>query len=152
MAGSLNKATVIGNIGQDPEIKTLQNGGKSESWKDRATGEKKEKTEWHRVVVFTEGLVKVIESYVKKGTKIYLEGQLQTRKWVDDSGIDKYTTEIVLQGFTPKLIIMDSRAGSGERRNDGGSRFDHGAESSKMNAKKSVSDVMTNDTDDEIPF
>lgn len=121
MANSLNKVVLIGNLGRDPEFRST-NGGKeiatftmatSDSWKDRLTGEKKEKTEWHRVVVFNEGLVKVIKNYLKKGNKIYLEGSLQTRKWVDNSGQEKYSTEIVLQNFNANLILLDSKS-SGE--------------------------------------
>ena len=116
MAGSLNKVTLIGNLGKDPDIRKTSDGREianfsiatSESWKDKNTGEKKEKTEWHRVVVFKEGLVNVIKSYVKKGSKLYIEGQLQTRKWVDSSGNEKYSTEIVLQGFNTALILLDN--------------------------------------------
>ena len=116
MSRSLNKVTLIGNLGKNPEIKSFSDGKEianfsiatSESWKDKNTGEKKEKTEWHRVVVFKEGLVNVIKSYVKKGSKLYIEGQLQTRKWVDSSGNEKYSTEIVLQGFNTALILLDN--------------------------------------------
>ena len=121
MASSLNKVVLIGNLGRDPEFRSTNNGKEiatftmatSDSWKDRLTGEKKEKTEWHRVVVFNEGLVKVIKNYLKKGNKIYLEGILQTRKWVDTSGQDKYSTEIILQNFNANLILLDSKS-SGE--------------------------------------
>lgn len=113
----LNKVTLIGNLGADPEIKATQDGREfanlsiatSESWKDKQTGEKKEKTEWHRVAVFNEGLVKVIKNYLKKGSKVYLEGQLQTRKWQDQSGQDRYSTEVVLQGFSSTLIMLDGK-------------------------------------------
>ena len=122
MAGSVNKVILIGNLGQDPEIRTFQSGGRvanltiatSESWKDKATGERKEKTEWHRVAIFNEGLVKITESYLKKGSKVYLEGQLETRKWQDQSGQDRYTTEVVLRPFRGELTMLDSR------NNDGG--------------------------------
>jgi single-strand DNA-binding protein len=117
MAGSLNKVMLIGNLGKDPEIRRTQDGrpianfsiATSETWKDKATGDKKEKTEWHRVVVFNEALCKVVEQYVKKGSKVYIEGTLQTRKWTDQAGIEKYSTEIVLQGFNGTLTMLDSR-------------------------------------------
>ncbi len=115
MAG-LNKVILIGNLGKDPEIRTTKDGNEianfsiatSESWKDKVTGERKEKTEWHKIVVFKEGLVGVIKSYLKKGGKVYIEGQLQTRKWNDDKGIEKYVTEVVLQGFDCNLILLDN--------------------------------------------
>lgn len=119
MAGSVNKVILIGNVGADPEIRRTQEGraianlriATSESWRDRNTGERKEKTEWHTVVVFTEGLVKVIEQYVKKGAKLYLEGALQTRKWADQQGNDRYSTEVVLQGFNAVLTMLDGPQG-----------------------------------------
>ncbi len=121
MAGSLNRATIIGNLGNDPEIRNLPNGGKvanlsvatSESWKDKQTGEKKESTEWHRVSVFSEGLVRVVEQYLKKGMTVLIEGQIKTRKWKDQSGADKYSTEIVLQGFDAKLLMLGGKGGGG---------------------------------------
>jgi single-strand DNA-binding protein len=127
MAGSVNKVILVGNLGADPEIRNLPSGGKvvnlsvatSENWKDKNTGERREKTEWHRVVIFSEGLARVAESYLKKGSKVYLEGQLQTRKWQDQSGADKYSTEIVLQGFNSNLTLLDGR-GDGEGAGDGG--------------------------------
>ncbi|MDR1365184.1 MAG: single-stranded DNA-binding protein [Holosporales bacterium] len=117
MAGSLNKVTLIGNLGKDPDIRFMPDGAKvasfsvatSEVWKDKATGERKDKTEWHRVVVFNDRLAEIIERYVKKGTKIYIEGQLQTRKWTDQAGIDKYTTEVVIGKFRGELVILDSK-------------------------------------------
>lgn len=117
MAGSINKVMLIGNLGKDPEIRTTTDGREiasfslatSESWKDKATGERKDKTEWHRIVVFKEGVVGIVKSYVKKGTKLYIEGQLQTRKWVDSAGQEKYTTEVVLQGFNSNLILLDNK-------------------------------------------
>lgn len=120
MAQSLNKVTLIGNLGKDPEVRTTSDGkdivtfslATSESWKDKATGEKREKTEWHRVVIFNEGLVGVVKNYVKKGTKLFIEGSLQTRKWQDASGVEKYTTEIVLQNYNSNLILLDSRGQS----------------------------------------
>ena len=119
MAGSVNKVILVGNLGRDPESRTFQNGGKvvnlriatSESWKDRNTGERKEKTEWHSVAIFNEGLANVAERYLRKGSKVYIEGQLQTRKWQDQSGNDRYSTEIVLQGFNSVLTMLDSPGG-----------------------------------------
>lgn len=121
MAGSVNKVILIGNLGRDPEVRSFQNGGKvcnlriatSETWKDRNTGERREKTEWHSVAIFQEGLVRIAEQYLKKGSKVYIEGQLQTRKWQDQSGQDKYSTEVVLQGFGGTLTMLDGRDGGG---------------------------------------
>jgi single-strand DNA-binding protein len=120
MSGSVNKVILVGNVGQDPEVRNLPNGGKvvtlsvatSESWRDKNSGERKERTEWHRVVIFSDGLAKVAEQYVRKGSKLYLEGSLQTRKWQDQSGADRYSTEVVLQGFNASLQLLD---GAGER-------------------------------------
>jgi single-strand DNA-binding protein len=131
MAGSVNKVILIGNVGADPEIRRTQDGrpianlriATSETWRDRNSGERKEKTEWHTVVVFNEGLCKVIEQYVKKGAKLYIEGALQTRKWQDQSGNDRYSTEIVLQGFNSTLTMLDGRGeGGGDRGGYGGGR------------------------------
>ena len=121
MAGSVNKVILIGNLGRDPEVRSFQNGGKvcnlriatSETWKDRNTGERRERTEWHSVAIFNEGLVRVAEQYLKKGSKVYIEGQLQTRKWQDQSGADRYSTEVVLQGFGSTLTMLDGRDGGG---------------------------------------
>ncbi|WP_204114279.1 single-stranded DNA-binding protein [Shimia biformata] len=121
MAGSVNKVILVGNLGRDPEVRSFQNGGKvcnlriatSETWKDRNTGERREKTEWHSVAIFSEGLVRVCEQYLRKGSKVYIEGQLQTRKWQDQSGQDRYSTEVVLQGFNGTLIMLDGRSGDG---------------------------------------
>ncbi len=148
MAGSLNKVTLIGNLGKDPEIRTTNDGRElanfslatSESWKDKVTGEKKDKTEWHRVVVFNEGLVRVIKSYVKKGSKLYIEGQLQTRKWVDNENQERYTTEIVLQNYNSSLILLDTKG-------------ETSAESyAEGNPKQSHVNFDNSDLDDEIPF
>lgn len=119
MAGSVNKVTLLGNLGGDPEVRTFQNGGKvcnlriatSESWKDRNTGERREKTEWHSVAIMSEGLVRVAEQYLKKGSKVYLEGELRTRKWQDQSGQDRYSTEVVLNGYGAKLVMLDGNQG-----------------------------------------
>ena len=148
MAGSLNKVTLIGNLGKDPEIRTTNDGRElanfslatSESWKDKVTGEKKDKTEWHRIVVFNEGLVRVIKSYVKKGSKLYIEGQLQTRKWVDNENQERYTTEIVLQNYNSSLILLDTKG-------------ETSAESyAEGNPKQSHVNFDNSDLDDEIPF
>ncbi|MCA0872065.1 single-stranded DNA-binding protein [Seohaeicola saemankumensis] len=129
MAGSVNKVILIGNLGRDPEVRTFQNGGKvcnlriatSETWKDRNTGERRERTEWHSVAIFNEGLVRVCEQYLRKGSKVYVEGQLQTRKWQDQSGQDRYSTEVVLQGFGSTLTMLDGRGeGGGSQGGYGG--------------------------------
>jgi single-strand DNA-binding protein len=136
MAGSVNKVIIIGNLGRDPEVRTFQNGGKvcnlriatSENWKDKSTGERREKTEWHSVAIFNEGLVRVAEQYLRKGSKVYIEGQLQTRKWQDQSGADRYSTEIVLQGFNGTLTMLDGRDG-GSGGGGGGGGGDYGGDS-----------------------
>lgn len=128
MAGSVNKVILIGNLGRDPEVRSFQNGGKvcnlriatSETWKDRNTGERREKTEWHSVAIFQEGLVRVAEQYLRKGSKVYIEGQLQTRKWQDQNGQDRYSTEVVLQGFGGTLVMLDGRSGGGDGGGYGG--------------------------------
>ena len=127
MAGSVNKVILVGNLGRDPESRSFQNGGKvvnlriatSETWKDRNSGERKEKTEWHSVAIFSEGLANVAEKYLRKGSKVYLEGALQTRKWQGQDGQDKYSTEIVLQGFNAVLVLLDKRDGEGGGRSGG---------------------------------
>jgi single-strand DNA-binding protein len=129
MAGSVNKVILVGNLGRDPEVRTFQNGGKvcnlriatSETWKDKQSGERKERTEWHSVAIFNEALAGVAERYLKKGSKVYIEGKLQTRKWQDQSGADRYTTEVVLQGFDGNLTMLDSPSGSGGGAGGGGS-------------------------------
>ena len=162
MAGSLNKVTLIGNLGNDPEIRSMNNGGKvatlsvatTESWKDKNSGEKREKTEWHRVVIFGDGLVRVAENYLKKGSKIYIEGSLQTRKWQDRDGNDKYTTEVVLQGFGGTLIMLDSRgsggSGGGGYNQDPGYGQGGGGGSRSASAQEGPSEKF--DMDDDIPF
>ena len=142
MAGSVNKVILVGNVGKDPEIRRTQDGrpianlslATSESWRDKATGEKKEKTEWHRVVIFSEPLCKVVEQYVKKGAKLYIEGQLQTRKWTDKDGAEKYSTEVVLQGFSGSLTMLDGAGGgrgasSGMGMQESGGDYDSGGSS-----------------------
>ncbi|MEE9347185.1 MAG: single-stranded DNA-binding protein, partial [Robiginitomaculum sp.] len=128
MAGSVNKVILIGNVGKDPEVRSFNNGGKvcnftlatSESWKDKQTGERREKTDWHNIAVFNEGLVGIIERYVKKGSKVYVEGALKTRKWQDRDGKDRWTTEVVLQGFNGSLTLLDSRNQGGGSGGGGG--------------------------------
>jgi single-strand DNA-binding protein len=135
MAGSLNKVMLIGNLGADPEIRSFPNGGKvanlriatTETWKDRNTGERQERTEWHTVAIFSEGLVGVVERFLKKGSKVYVEGQLQTRKWQDQSGNDRYSTEVVIRGMNGTLTMLDGARGSGS---GGGGNWDQGGGSS----------------------
>ena len=152
MAGSLNKVLLIGRLGSDPEIKQMVNGknvarfslATSNTWKDKNTGEKKEKTEWHRVVVFNEGLVNVVQQYLKKGAQVYIEGQLSTRKWKDEqSGQDKYSTEIIIQGYNSSLTML----GGGGR----GIQNDNSSETISKNSDE-ASQIEQNDLDDEIPF
>ena len=154
MAGSLNKVLLIGRLGADPEIKQMINGksvarislATSQSWKDKNTGEKKEKTEWHRIVVFNEGLVNVVQQYLKKGAQVYIEGQLSTRKWKDEkSGQDKYSTEVVIQGYNSSLTMLGGGGGRGSSAND----------RSSQQISKNLDDgsqTPQNDLDDEIPF
>src|SRR5689334_17074336 len=135
MAGSVNKVILVGNLGKDPEIRRTQDGrpianlsvATSESWRDKNTGERKEKTEWHRVVIFNEGLCKIAEQYLKKGSKVYLEGQLQTRKWTDKDNIERYSTEVVLQGFNSSLTMLDGRSGGGGGMGAGDDNQDYSA-------------------------
>ena len=174
MAGSVNKVIIVGNLGADPEVKSFQNGGKvcnlriatSESWKDKNTGEKKEKTEWHTVAIFSEGLVGVAERFLRKGSKVYIEGKLQTRKWQDQSGNDRYSTEIVLQGLGSVLTMLDGAKQDGGQRssgNDGwgGSHsnqdgFGSGGGSSSGGSGASggggSNSSFADDLDDEVPF
>ena len=166
MAGSVNKVILIGNLGKDPEIRRTQDGrpianlsiATSETWRDKNTGERKEKTEWHRVVVFNEGLCKVVEQYLKKGAKVYIEGALQTRKWTDQQGAEKYSTEVVLQGFNSTLTMLDGRGGGG-----GGGSFgdepggDFGSSGPVSSAPRRPVAAgggggRNNDMDDDIPF
>jgi len=175
MAGSVNKVILVGNLGRDPEVRTFQNGGKvcnfsiatSENWKDKNTGERREKTEWHRIAVFNEGLVRVCEQYLRKGSKVYIEGQLQTRKWQDQSGQDKYSTEVVLQGFNGTLVMLDGRSGGGGGGGDygGGQQGGYGGERNDQNysgggggggagggGAGGSGPAPAGDLDDEIPF
>jgi len=167
MAGSVNKVILIGNLGKDPEIRSLNDGTKvanlriatSESWKDRQSGERKERTEWHQVVIFNENLVRVAESYLRKGSKVYLEGALQTRKWTDQSGAEKYSTEIVLQRYRGELTMLDGRGGGGgsdDYGSDDGGDYRAPARSSgggNFNSGASAGGGRFNDAlDDDIPF
>ncbi|HEV7600416.1 MAG TPA: single-stranded DNA-binding protein [Bradyrhizobium sp.] len=165
MAGSVNKVILVGNLGKDPEVRRMQNGNPvvnlsvatSENWRDKATGERKEKTEWHRVVIFSEGLAKVAEQYLKKGAKVYIEGQLQTRKWTDQSGVEKYSTEVVLQGFNSNLTMLDGRAGGGGGNfgsDDSGGDFGSGGPSggAPRRAVAAGTGARNSDMDDDIPF
>jgi single-strand DNA-binding protein len=150
MAGSVNKVILVGNLGKDPEVRRMTSGdpvvnlsvATSESWRDKASGEKKEKTEWHRVVIFNKNLADVAEKYLRKGAKVYLEGQLQTRKWTDKDGQDKYSTEVVLQNFNGTLVMLDGRSGGGEGGYAGGGR----------GAGETPASFQRGDMDDEIPF
>lgn len=134
MAGSVNKVILVGNLGRDPEVRTFQNGGKvcnlriatSETWKDRNTGERREKTEWHSVAIFSEPLARIAEQYLRKGSKVYLEGQLETRKWQDQSGQDRYSTEVVLRPYRSEMTLLDSRGGGGGGGGDGGGGYGGG--------------------------
>jgi len=158
MAGSVNKVILIGNLGRDPEIRSTNDGTRvanlsvatSESWRDKATGERKERTEWHRVVVFNDRLVEIIEKYLKKGSKVYLEGALQTRKWTDQSGQEKYTTEVVLQKYRGELTMLDGArsAGGGE----GSFAADEPATAPAAAGRGRTKAPASSDLDDEIPF
>ncbi len=170
MAGSVNKVILVGNLGADPEIRSLNSGDRvanlriatSETWRDKSSGERKEKTEWHRVVIFNDNLVKVAEQYLKKGSKVYIEGSIQTRKWSDQSGQEKYSTEIVLQKFRGELTMLDGR-GDGERDSGGGGDYGggYGGGSSgggggfgggQRNQSSGPRENFSADLDDEIPF
>ncbi|MBO9477677.1 single-stranded DNA-binding protein [Shimia sp. R11_0] len=174
MAGSVNKVILIGNLGRDPEVRSFQNGGKvcnlriatSETWKDRNTGERRERTEWHSVAIFQEGLVRIAEQYLRKGSKVYVEGKLQTRKWQDQSGQDRYSTEVVLQGFDGVLTMLDGRSG-GEGGGGGGfggggggydqgsgygGGYDQGGGGGGFGGGNQGGGAPSRDMDDEIPF
>ncbi len=160
MAGSVNKVILIGNLGNDPEIRSMQSGNRvanlsiatGESWKDKATGERREKTEWHRVVVFNEGLITIIERYLKKGSKVYLEGQLETRSWEQD-GVKKYTTEVVLKNFNGVLTMLDSKGGdSGYSAPSGGSNFNAPQQPMAATGTDAGIAPSMDGLDDDIPF
>ena len=158
MAGSVNKVILIGNLGKDPEVRRLNNGdpvvnlsvATSESWRDKQSGERKEKTEWHRVVIFNENLAKVAEQYLRKGSKVYLEGQLQTRKWTDQAGVEKYSTEVVLQKFRGELTMLDGKGEGGGSRSYDDSGFTPNAGAKRTG--EGPRENFTQDLDDEIPF
>ncbi len=163
MAGSVNKVIIIGNLGRDPEVRTFQNGGKvcnlriatSETWRDKATGERREKTEWHSVAIFQEGLVRVAEQYLRKGSTVYIEGKLQTRKWQDQSGNDRYSTEVVLQGFDGKLVMLGGRGdGGGQGGGDyGGGQGGYGGDQGGgFGGGGQGGGGGAGNLDDEIPF
>ena len=162
MAGSVNKVILIGNLGADPEIRRTQDGrpvanlrvATSESWRDKNTGERREKTEWHRVVIFNEGLCRIVEQYLKKGSKVYLEGALQTRKWQDKEGQDRYSTEVVLQGFNSSLTMLDGRDGGGGASADSSdSDFGSSGPTATRERKPAMAGAgKGGDMDDEIPF
>ena len=171
MAGSVNKVIIVGNLGRDPEVRSFQNGGKvvnlniatSETWRDKASGERKERTEWHRVSILNEPLAKIAEQYLKKGSKVYIEGQLETRKWTDQSGAEKYTTEVVLRPYRGELTLLDGReGGSGggtgggyEERggyDDAGAGYARGGASGGAVGGGGMSGGGRSDMDDEIPF
>ncbi|MGA2042754.1 MAG: single-stranded DNA-binding protein [Roseiarcus sp.] len=167
MSGSVNKVILVGNLGRDPEVRRLNSGDQvvnftlatSENWRDKTTGERREKTEWHRVVIFNEGIGKIVEQYCKKGSKVYVEGQLQTRKWTDQSGAEKYTTEIVLQRFRGELTLLDSRAGASSGENfSGGEERAPSAPSFGRSSPVDRQPALASggggggDIDDDIPF
>jgi len=168
MAGSVNKVILVGNLGKDPEARTFANGGKvvsfslatSENWKDRASGERKEKTEWHNISIFSEGLAGIAEKFLRKGSKVYLEGQLETRKWQDQSGNDRYTTDVVLRNFNSSMVLLDARGeggGGGSRSYDdsageggfGGSGYGGGGSKPQSRPQPAAFD---SDLDDDVPF
>ena len=170
MAGSVNKVILVGNLGKDPESRSFANGGKvvsfsvatSENWKDKSSGDRKEKTEWHNVSIFSEGLARVAEQYLKKGSKVYLEGQLETRKWQDQSGNDRYTTDVVLRNFNSAMVLLDGRAEGGGSRGGGGGGGDYqdsgsgggssfGGGGSKPQSRPQPAAFDT-DLDDDVPF
>ena len=174
MAGSVNKVILVGNLGKDPESRSFQNGGKvvsfsvatSESWKDKNSGERKDKTEWHNVSIFSEGLARVAEQYLKKGSKVYLEGQLETRKWQDKDGNDRFTTDVVLRNFNSSMVLLDGREGGGggsrsgggdyDRdeggRGSGGGNFGGGNGGAARGGGSSRPSAFDSDLDDDVPF
>jgi single-strand DNA-binding protein len=162
VAGSVNKVILVGNLGKDPESRTFQNGGEvvsfsvatSESWTDRNTGERKEKTEWHNVSIFSEGLARVAKNYLRKGSKVYLEGQLETRKWQDQSGNDRYTTDVVLRNFNSSMVLLDSREGGGGGRGSSSESHDDfgGGGSPSRQQSRPQPATFDSDLDDDVPF
>ena len=176
MAGSVNKVILVGNLGRDPEVRSFQNGGKvvnlriatSETWRDKATGERKERTEWHSVAIFNENIAKIAEQYLRKGSKVYVEGQLETRKWQDQSGADRYSTEVVLRPYTGSLTLLDGRegggGGGGDERGGGGGSYPEdrgygderggsgGGSAPRSGGGSGGGGGGRSDLDDEIPF
>ncbi|WP_395000118.1 single-stranded DNA-binding protein [Sphingomonas sp.] len=165
MAGSVNKVILVGNLGKDPESRSFANGGKvvsfsvatSENWKDKSSGDRKEKTEWHNVSIFSEGLARVAEQYLKKGSKVYLEGQLETRKWQDQSGNDRYTTDVVLRNFNSSMVLLDGREGGGGASRGGGGggygdEFGGGGGGSGRPQSRPQPAAFDTDLDDDVPF
>ena len=160
MSGSVNKVILIGNVGQDPEIRSFQSGGKvcnlsiatSERWKDRESKEQKERTQWHRVVVFNENLINLIEMYVKKGSKLFIEGQLETRKWTDASGQEKYSTEVVLRNFKGELTFLDSRSSNNDNDSFESNNQKNEVKNSELNQIVNEPPSIDSDIDDDIPF
>jgi single-strand DNA-binding protein len=160
MSGSVNKVILVGNLGADPEIRRTNDGrpianlrvATSESWRDKNTGERREKTEWHRVVIFSEGLCKIAEQYLKKGSKVYLEGQLQTRKWEDQNGQERYSTEVVLQGFNATLTMLDTRSGGSDRISENGGDFGRATPMQGARSGGRTGGSLAEELDDEIPF
>ncbi|MEO0691570.1 MAG: single-stranded DNA-binding protein [Pseudomonadota bacterium] len=162
MAGSVNKVILVGNLGRDPEVRTFQNGGKvcnlriatSENWKDKNTGERRERTEWHSVAIFSEPLARTAEQYLRKGSKVYLEGQLETRKWQDQSGQDRYSTEVVLRPYTSTMVMLDGRSGGGggEYGGGGGGYVEDQSRGGGGGGGGYSSPAPAGDLDDEIPF
>ncbi len=160
MAGSVNKVILVGNLGADPEIRSLGSGDRvanlrvatSETWRDRNSGERKERTEWHRVVIFNDNLVKVAESYLRKGSKVYIEGSIQTRKWTDQSGQEKFSTEVVLQKFRGELTMLDGRGGAEGEREEGGYGGGFSSSAGPRSQGSGPREDFSADLDDEIPF
>ena len=162
MAGSVNKVILIGNLGQDPEVRSFDNGGEvvnlsvatSETWKDRNTGERRERTEWHRVAIFNPGLVTVAKNYLKKGAKVYIEGQLETRKWQDQEGKDRFSTEVVMRPYRSELTMLDGRGQGGDNANQGANQggYDAGYDAGDAGDAGQSQSAPARDIDDEIPF
>ena len=156
MSGSVNKVTLVGNLGRDPEIRAMQNGDKivqlsvatSDRWKDKNSGEQRERTEWHRVVIFNDALGKIAEQYLKKGSTVYLEGQLQTRKWTDNNGVDKYTTEVVIPNYSGVLTMLDTRSQSSVSDENNSNQLDSAADEAMGGSETSTAEQL----DDDIPF
>ena len=160
MAGSVNKVILLGNLGRDPEIRSMQSGSKmasfsiatSKRWKDKATQEQRDKTSWHNIVVFGDGLVDIVEKYVKKGSKIYVEGELQTRKWQDTDGNDKYTTEVILQGYNSNLTLLDSKGAINSNTSNSSISAEGKNNTSQISNSTNTPDTSKDDLEDDIPF